>query len=127
MDKEFLEGLGLAPETVAAILAEQEKGMAAHQAALSQLQLDHAVETAVQRHGGRSLKAITALLDLESIGANEDIPSALDKALQQLKKDAGYLFESATPPPYAPFTGAANTPAPKVTTLAGALRERMKK
>ena len=127
MDKEFLEGLGISPEAVEAILSKQQEVASAHQAQLSQLQLQHAVESAVHRAGGRNLKAVSALLDLESIGASQDIPAALDKALRQLKQENGYLFESPTPPPYAPFTGGANTPAPKVTTLAGALRERMKK
>ena len=118
MDREFLEGLGLEAQAVQAVLDAHGKAMAA-------AKMEHTVQTAVQKAGGRNLKAITALLDLDAIGGSEDVPGALEQALQQLKKDSGYLFEAPTPPPYARFTGA---PAPEMaapTTLAGALREKM--
>ena len=124
MDKEFLEGLGLTPEAVEAILAQQEETASSHREEMAALRLEHAVESAVQRLGGRNLKAISALLDMESIKNCEDVPTAAEAAVKALKKENGYLFESQVPPPYAPFTGAAQNPAPKVTTLAGALRER---
>ena len=126
MDRAFLESLGLDAETADAVMQAHEKTVEDHQAQLSALQLQHAVSDAVHRAGGRSVKAITALLDMDTIGKAEDIPGALDKALTTLKKDSSYLFEQPAPPPYARFTGsgdgAAFTPP---ATLAGALRERM--
>ena len=127
MEKDFLESFDLPPEVVDAILAEHGKAVQEKDAAMAQLKLEHAVETAVHRHGGRNLKAVTALLDMDGIRGSEDVSAALESALQTLKKENGWLFESPVPPPYARFTGAVQTPAPKATTLAGALRERMKK
>lgn len=126
MEKEFLESLGLEQDAVTAILAEQEKIETQHAEAMAALRLEHAVEAAVQRAGGRSVPAIRALLDMEDIATAQDLPKALDTALAQLKKDSAYLFEGETPPPYARFTGSADrggAEAPQ--TLAGALRQRM--
>ena len=126
MEREFLENLcageqALTAEAVDAILQQHEKE-------LFSLRLNAAVETAVSKAGGRNLKAITALLDMATIGSAEDLSGELDKALQQLKKDNGYLFEDPTPPPYAAMAGAAQPRSPQAPkTLAGALRERMRK
>jgi hypothetical protein len=125
MEREFLEGLTveeqpLPGEVVDAILQQ-------HQAEIGRLRLESAVETAVYKAGGRNLKAISALLDFDAIAGAEDMTGALDAALQTLKKENGYLFETPTPPPYARFTGAAQPAAQTPVTLAGALRERMKR
>ncbi len=125
MKREFLENLkigedALPEEVVEAILCEHGK-------TVRQVQLQGALETAVIKAGGRNLKAITALLDMETIGASEDVPAALEQALTALKKDSGYLFETVTPPPYARFTGTQQQTDNEPQTLAGALRERMKK
>lgn len=125
--QEFLEGLGLSEEVVSAILAEQEKSVQSHQAELSALKLQHAVEVAIHRAGGRSVKAISALLDLEGIENSEDMEKSLEDAIGQLKKDSGYLFEAAQAPKYARFTGVKENTPSAPATLAGALRERMRK
>lgn len=127
MDKEFLENLNLSEEAMAAILQEQEKLAAAHEAQLQQMRLSYSVESAVHRHGGRNVKAISALLDMDAIGAEEDISAAADAAVKALKKEHGYLFAAQMPPVYARATGAGNGLPPEPTTLAGALRERMRR
>ena len=127
MDKEFLESLNLPEEVVDAILQEQEKLAADHAAQVQQLKLAHGVESAVQRHGGRNLKAISALLDMEKIGAEENVAAAAEDAVKQLKKEHGYLFAADKPPVYARSTGTAERQPAQPVTLAGALRERMRK
>lgn len=125
MEKEFLEALGMEPQAVEAVLAEHEKTVQAHQAELAALQLQHQVSEAVHAAGGRNVKAISALLDMDAIRGSEQVENALKDALEALKKDNGYLFGGQVPR-YAPFTGAQEQPV-KATTLAGALRERMKR
>ena len=125
MEKEFLEGLGMEPEAVEAVLAAHEKTVQAHQAELAALQLQHRVSEAVHAAGGRSVKAIAALLDMDDIRDSEDVDGALQEAIAKLKKESGWLFGGQAPR-YAPFTGMQEQPV-KATTLAGALRERMKK
>lgn len=125
MEREFLESLGMEPEAVEAVLAEHEKTVQAHHSLLAQLQLQHQVSEAVLTAGGRSVKAISALLDMEQIRQSDDVQSALQEAIEKLKKDSAYLF-GGQPPRYAPFTGKQEQ-VQKATTLAGALKERMKK
>lgn len=126
MDKEFLENLGLDSQTVEAVLQAHDQVVRSHAAQLAEVQLQQQVSEAVLGAGGRSVKAISALLDLDAISKSEDVGEALEEAISALKKDSGYLFRSEMPPRYARFTGSQEPPA-KATTLAGALRERMKK
>ena len=103
------------------------QAIAAHARQMSELRLQTSLESAVSRAGGRSVKAIAALLDMEAIARSEDVSGALDAALESLKKENGYLFEAQTPPPYARFTGTSGGVSTQPATLAGALRERMHK
>lgn len=77
---------------------------------------------------GKNAKAITALLDVETLRGSEDQKKAVSEALEALKKDSGYLFDDdKTPPPYARGTGAGNQPPEKAGSLADALREKFNK
>lgn len=143
MKREFLQNLKvgdqpLSKEVIDAIMEEngkdienlkhwQEKYNQAaleHQQQMAALTFQNALSQAITGAKGRSEKAIAALLDVDALKASEDQPKAIAEALENLKKEAGYLFdETQTPPPYARGTGAAhgaeeNSPA----TLAGALR-----
>lgn len=121
MDQAFLKGLGLAPAVVENILG-------AHTAALAQQKLQHQVAMAIGAAGGRNQTAITALLDMEALAAAQDTEKAVTEAVAALKKENGYLFASPTPPPYAKQTGSAVPGGDsEPTTLAGALRARMKR
>ena len=121
MDQAFLEGLGLEPAAVETILA-------AHGAALAQQSLQHQVAMAIGQAGGRNQTAISALLDMEALAAAEDTGAAVTAAVAAIKKENGYLFENAAPPLYAKQTGSAGPMGDsEPTTLAGALRARMKR
>lgn len=131
MEREFLENLrvgeeALPNEIIDAIMAEHGKTLQTHRQELSALRLQSAVETAVSKAGGRNLKAISALLDLETLAASEDLAAAAQKAVEDLKQGNSYLFElPQTPPPFARGTGAReHTPNNQPATLAGALREK---
>ena len=51
-------------------------------------------------------KAISAMLDLDTLKASKNQEADVKTALEQLKTEHGYLFEdSQTPPPYAAGTG----------------------
>ena len=149
MKREFLQGLKvgdqpLSREVIDAIMAQngqdiqqakqasevwEEKynqALTSHRRELEQLRLQTALESAVTKAGGRNQKAVAALLDMEAIAASPDVPAALDAALQTLRQEHGWLFEAPTPPPFAPFTGAAEGKPEAPVTLAGALRERSK-
>ena len=97
-----------------------------HAEKIQTLQLQTALQTAVTKAGGRNLKAIAALLDLEDLQKQENVPDSLDRAMADLKQEHGYLFEAPTPPPYARSANNAGTIPAAPVTLAGALKERMR-
>lgn len=84
--------------------AEQARKSAEEQVAAARF--DAALNTAIGRAGGRSEKAIRALLDLEGLRTSADPEGAIAAALEQLEQENGYLFGGITPPPYAVGTGA---------------------
>ena len=145
MKREFLQSLKvgdqpLPKDIVDAIMEEngrdiqagkvwQEKYAQAqqqHEKALKDVTFGAFLDGAILRAGGRNAKAITALLDVDTLKESQNQNDAIEQALAALKKDCGYLFhETQTPPPYARGTGAAHAPqTDRATTLAGALRER---
>lgn len=84
-------------------LADQAQ---AHREQLAGLAFDSALKEAITAARGRNDKAIRALLDLEALRASKDQGADIRSALEALKKDSGYLFESEeTPPPFAAGTG----------------------
>ena len=95
MDKEYLVNL------VGAEAAEDI--WQRHEAAVSALRLDHALSMAVQAAGGRSEKAIRALVNESDILASSDMAAAAASAVEGLKREHGYLF--SLPAVSSPGTG----------------------
>ncbi len=148
MKREFLQSIRLGDqalprEVIDAIMAENgkdiqlAKGAASdweekynqavsdHKKAIMDLRMTHALEQAVTKAGGRSVKAITALMDMEAIAQKDDICAAVEEAVETLKQSDGYLFAPVAPA-FAVGTGTA-APQASPATLAGALRERFEK
>ena len=123
MDKEFLMQLeGFTEELAEAVLAEHGKVVEAYEGRLSALAVEKAVALAIASAGGRSQKAITALLDTDALAAAENVEEAAAQAVAQVKKECGYLFGGA--PAFAPGTGTDSAPAEEPMSLAEALREK---
>ena len=130
MKREFLQGLMEMPkEVIDAIMAENGKDI--HQLRQSAqdweqkyhaARLDGAVGQAIAMAGGRNQKAITALLDLQALQQAEDMQAAARQAVEQVRRECGYLFQ--TVPGYAVGTGAMEAQEEEPVTLAGALREK---
>ena len=99
-----------------------------HRREISDLIFSHNLEKAILSAKGRNTKAITALLDIETLKVSENQMADLEEALQKLKQDCSYLFQSETPPPYARGTGANQPEGNKSpATLAGALLEKFER
>ena len=158
MKREFLQGLQvgdmpLPKEVIDAIMAEngrdieavkaryadaenvagawEEKynqALADHRQQLQDVVFGHNLEKAILAANGRNAKAITALLDVETLKSSENQQTDLEEALRGLKQEYSYLFQSETPPPYARGTGAAAPNENKSpATLAGALLEKFER
>ena len=117
MDRAYLLEMGLSEETADSILQT-------HAAEIADINFHAAFREAVHAAGGRSVRAIGAMLDLGALKNEPETDKALEQALKQLKADCGYLFESAVPP-YAHDPGTRQGPViEKPVTLAGAIRQR---
>ena len=91
MDRAFLETLSLDEAAIGAILGQ-----------CAREDFDRRLDAAITRRRGRSVRAIRAMLDVESLqGANQQ---AIDRALDQVRRENSYLFEDP-PVPYAPGAG----------------------
>lgn len=106
-----------------------DQAVAGHQKELEGVKFQGVLDNAIVAARGRNAKAITAMLDLDALRESEDQQAAINAALEDLKKESGYLFEEeGTPPPYAGGTGAnGRQPTAAQETLVDALRERMSK
>ena len=104
---------------------DYEKAVSDHSAELAGIKFQSVLDSSITKARGRNAKAITAMLDVEALKGSEDQQAAINAALEDLKKDSGYLFdEEGTPPPYAGGTGRNGNPPAAPESLAGALRER---
>lgn len=102
-----------------------DQAVSNHQKELDGIKFQGILDSAITAAKGRNAKAITALLDVDALRDSEDQQEAIKVALENLKKDSGFLFDTeAAPPPYAPGTGAGKQPPAAPDTLASALREK---
>ena len=99
-----------------------------HRKEMEETVFGHNLEKAILAARGRNAKAITALLDVDTLKSCENQQTALEEALQSLKQECGYLFQTEVPPPYARGTGAAVPETHKSpASLAGALLEKFER
>lgn len=97
---------------VAKLKGDLEAKETEHQAKLAELEFDGVLKDAITAAKGRSVKAVRAMLDVDTLKASKNREADIRTALEGLKKDSGYLFESAeTPPPYSAGTGTQPPPA----------------
>lgn len=77
-------------------LSAKEKEVAER---ISDIEFNSALEKAIKAAGGRNAKAITALIgDTKSLKASKNQEADIKAALEAVKKDNDYLFESVKPP-----------------------------
>ena len=82
------------------------QAIADHKKAMDDRDFSDRLNEAIGKAKGRNAKAIQALLDVEQLKGSKDQATDINAALETLKKESGYLFESEqTPPPYAGGTG----------------------
>lgn len=100
------------------------KAVEDHKAELADRDFRQQLETAITAARGKNAKAITALLEVDTLKASENQADAIKAALEAVQKDHGYMFDTENPPPYARGTGTGGSAPEQTGTLADALRER---
>lgn len=68
-----------------------------HAQKLADMEFDSALEEAIRAAGGKSSKAVKALLEIDTLKASKNQQDDIKAALETLKKDSDYLFESNEP------------------------------
>ena len=77
-----------------------------YQAKIANIAFGNILASEISAMKGRNAKAITAMLDVDTLKASENQEAAVKAALEALKESDGYQFDSdQTPPPYAGGTG----------------------
>lgn len=69
---------------------------------------DAALKAAIRSVNGRNEKAITALLDVETLKASKNQENDIKTALENLKKENDYLFQGSRVPKVVSVTGGIN-------------------
>ena len=73
---------------------------------LAGIEFDHLVDSAIGKAKGKNAKAIKALLDIDTLKASKNQSEDISTALEGLKKDNDYLFDSeGTPSVYSSGSG----------------------
>lgn len=93
-------------------------------AKIAEMQFDGFLNGAVTNSKGKNAKAIRALLDVDSLKSSKNQEADITAALETLKKDNGYLFETdqQLPPPGAPGAGSSPAPSYQATPEMNAIR-----
>lgn len=95
--------------------ADQQK---AHEAELSKLKLDNAVDVALSGAKAKNSRAVKALLDMEKVKIGEDGKlSGFDEQIEALKKSDGWMFDvdQQTQQQFTGFQPGASTTVPNST------------
>ncbi len=107
---------------------------AEHQQKLDDMDFNSTVDSAIKAKGAKNVKAVRALLDLETLKASKNREGDINAALDKVAADEAYLFDAADPKGGGTpnFTGmqpgnpGGNTPPANVDTFATRLAEARK-
>lgn len=91
--------------------AKAEKAEQDAAAKIAEMEFNGLLTSAITGAKGKNAKAISALLDVDALKASKNQSEDIKAALEGLKKESSYLFETdQTPPPYAAgLSGAGRT------------------
>ena len=74
-----------------------EDSKAEYEGKIADMQFDSTLEAAINAAGGRSAKAVRALLDVDALKSSKDRTTDIKTALEACQKDNAYLFGSDEP------------------------------
>lgn len=78
---------------------KHDNAVAAHQKEQEERQFSEMLSTAISEFKGKNTKAITALLDLDALRKSKNQEKDVKTALEGIKKDNEYLFDTTSAPP----------------------------
>lgn len=78
---------------------KHDNAVAAHQKEQEEREFNEMLSTAISESKGKNNKAITALLDLDALRKSKNQEKDIKAALEGIKKDNEYLFDTTGTPP----------------------------
>lgn len=119
-----IEGIKKAADDWKAKAEQAEKDATAK---VAEMEFSGRLDGAIVAAKGKNAKAVRALLDVNLLKASKNQESDIKSALEALKKDNGYLFETeqVPPPPGAPGAGKDTIAQPPVHTMAQSIKEQL--
>lgn len=78
---------------------KHDNAVAAHQKEQEEREFNEMLSTAISESKGKNNKAITALLDLDALRKSKNQEKDIKDALEGIKKDNEYLFDTTGTPP----------------------------
>lgn len=72
---------------------------------IAEMEFNGTLREAITAAKGRNVKAISALLDVPTLRGSKNQAEDIKAALEALKQESGYLFDTETPPPFSAGTG----------------------
>lgn len=74
-----------------------EKSTLEYESRIADMQLSSSIDTVINSLGGRNIKAIKALLDIESLKKSKNRDADIKSAIETCQKENSYLFGSDEP------------------------------
>ena len=72
---------------------------------IAEMEFNGTLREAITAAKGRNVKAISALLDVPTLRSSKNQVEDIKAALEALKQESGYLFDTETPPPFSAGAG----------------------
>lgn len=72
---------------------------------IAEMEFNGTLREAITAAKGRNVKAISALLDVPTLRGSKNQAEDIKAALEVLKQESGYLFDTETPPPFSAGAG----------------------
>lgn len=106
---------------IAQLTADMATKETEYQAKIADMEFNSVLDTAITKSGARNAKALKALLDIDVLKASKNQTDDINAAIEKVKAENDYLFESANPVPHIVAKGGGNAPGTKMS-LAQAMK-----
>lgn len=85
---------------IATLTADLETRENEYQARIADMEFNSVLDGAITKSGARNAKALKALLDIDMLKASKNQTDDINAAIEKVKAENDYLFETETPLPH---------------------------
>ena len=100
---------------IAQLTADMAAKETEYQTKLSDMEFNSVLDTAITKSGARNAKALKALLDIDSLKSSKNQTDDINSAIEKVKAENDYLFETTQPVPHIVAKGGSTPSATKMS------------